>query len=249
MLMIPTLASARMVPRASSSDTMQLNCTTGFPVLDCLRVYGTSCSAAGVVQNANSTDMPTNGDCTAKHCTCEMTPPPFCFTETGTRGSGVVCGPYAYDVSTLFDGTGSSSTGNAAAATPTDSMPTVLSGSECATVTMTVTVTQHHRANNGTWPYALTGWFPRHRNETATHHHHKSGITETESVSTVSFFPLTVAPRTTIASIPLISLTGNPEPQPPASSLSGQPSFLPPTFSAAGTPVGASAPSSSAPYN
>ncbi len=166
----------------------------------------------------------------------------FCFTETGTRGNGVVRGPYAYGVSTLFDGTGSFSTGNAAVAAPTSSMSTIPSGSGCAIFTMTVTVTQHHhRADNGSWPYYHTGSFSRHHNETGTRHHHH------ESASEV--FSLKLTPHTAISSLPLISLTGNPAPPPPASSLSAKPSFLPPALNGAGSPGGASALSSSAPYN
>jgi hypothetical protein len=172
MLMIPILASARIVPRASnSSDTMQLTCTTGFQAIDCLSFYGTSCSAEGVVQNPGT--IPTDGDCTSKHCTC---------------------------------------TGNAAVAAPPGNMTTVPSDSACATVTMTVTITHHHRANNGSCTFSHTGSFTRYHNETATHHHHKSNsstsvMTQTPPVNPL--FTLTVVPRTTISSIPLISLTGN----------------------------------------
>ncbi|PMD24571.1 hypothetical protein NA56DRAFT_643117 [Hyaloscypha hepaticicola] len=179
MLMIPMLASAHIVPRASSSSSL------------------------------------------------------FCFTETGTRGNGVVCGPFAYGVSTLFDGTGSSSTGNTAVATSTSSTTTVPSASGCTTVTMTVTVTQPHRAGNGTWPYLPTGSFSRHHGGTGGRHHLHGSASA-----------LTLTPDTTIASIPHISLTGNPSPPPSASSLSAQPSFLPPTLSAAGSPGGPSASSS-----
>ena len=248
MLMIPVLTSARIVPRASKgSDTMQLICTTGMAGFDCSFFYGTSCSSAGVLQNPGSTSMPSNGDCTSKHCSCKMALPIPCVTETG---GGVVCGPYASALATEFPATKTAGTGNASAAASTSSMTTLLSGSAFSTVTMTVTVTQHHRADNGTCSY----------NETATQHHHhstsdKSMMTYTQSASA---FTVTGVTLSSISSIPLISLTGSPvtitnmpgtpftfhpTPPPSASSLTGQPSFLPPNpiFGAVGTLGGADA--------
>ena len=151
-----TTALTTNLPRASTTDTWQLNCTSGYPAMMCSSMWGTNCSSAGQILRPAPAYFK-NG-CNSGVCACALAPPIPCVTD---KLGDIVCGftnapdslastsvpetqTAELSSSKVTDPSGQNAN---AAATSSVSISTMQSGSFCATVTVTVT---HFREHNAT---------------------------------------------------------------------------------------------------